>query len=78
MWYNLETEDIQCLLNLKYKAVTCNTCQGKGVGYVDENGDVHPSRIGFEGKWYYDSMEQVCEECDGLKVKVLLDTGTHL
>ncbi len=78
MQYNLETEDIFCLINLKYKSVICTTCQGKGVEYVCENGDVHTSRSGFEDTWFYDSMEQTCEDCNGLKVKLLLDSGVQL
>lgn len=78
MNYHLDTEDMLCLLNLKYKSVTCQTCQGRGVEYVCENGDTHQSRSGFEDSWFYDNMEFTCEECNGLRVKVLLDNGVQL
>ena len=78
MNYNLELEDLKCLLNLEYQSVPCLTCLGKGVEYVCENGNVHPSRSGFEDTWFYDCMEQTCEDCNGLRVKVLLDTGVQL
>lgn len=78
MNYHLDTEDLLCLLNLEYKSVPCTTCQGRGVEYVCENGDTHPSRSGFEDTWFYDSMEYICEDCNGLKVKLLLNNGVQL
>ncbi len=76
--YNLDLEDLDCLLNLKYKSVPCKTCQGRGFEFVDENGDVHQSRAGFEDTWFYNCMEQTCPDCNGLKVRVLLDSGLQL
>ena len=76
--YYLDKEDMDCLINLKYKSVPCTACQGKGYIYVCENGDVHPSRSGFEDTWFYDSMETECDDCNGLKVKILLDSGLSI
>ncbi|CAH9014378.1 hypothetical protein VP424E501_P0198 [Vibrio phage 424E50-1] len=78
MDFILDREELLELINLEYIKTSCSSCIGRGTEFVCENGDVHPSRKGFEGTWFYDCMEQSCEKCEGLGVKILLNNGRHL
>jgi hypothetical protein len=75
--YQIDNDDLDCLVNLKFKSTPCTNCHGRGVEYVTPEGDVVETRAGHEDEWYYDCMESTCPSCEGLGLKVVLDNGTR-